>query len=58
MKVEEYKRMPFKSDGERDILIGEVWDELPRRKRRYIQIQLKKGKIPNFVDVFTHEDSI
>lgn len=28
IKVEEYKRMPFKSDGERDILIGEVWDEL------------------------------
>lgn len=53
MTIEEYKCIPFKSDGEgHDILIGDEWDSLNRKQRRFIQTQLKKGIIPNFVDVW------
>lgn len=53
MTLDEYKKLPFKTDGNcEEILIEEVWHKLNREKRRIIQKELKKGEIPkieNFI---------
>jgi len=51
MTIEEYKKLPFKYDGEgKPVLVEEEWSSLSRRVRRFIERELKKGKVPNFID--------
>lgn len=52
MTIEEYKKLPFKTDeNSKEILIEEEWNNISRRKRRFILKELKKGKVPNFIDI-------
>ena len=47
MTLEEYKKLPFKTDGNGDeIIIGDIWPDFNREKRRLIQKELKRGKMP------------
>lgn len=48
MTIEEYKKQPFKFDGNcQPVLIEEIWHELPRASRREITKLVKNGIIPN-----------
>lgn len=56
MTLEEYKKQIFKYSTDANgkvvaITVGDEFDTLPRRKRRYVQRCLNKGKVPNFEDV-------
>lgn len=49
--IEEYKKQVFKTDGEANpVTIGDVWDTVPRRKRREIQRLVAKGRNPDFAE--------
>lgn len=52
MTLEEYKKLPFKTDGNgEEITIGDIWSDLNREKRRLIQKELKRGKIPRIENI-------
>lgn len=52
MTKEEYLKTPFKTDGEgKQVLVEDAWYDIPRKTRRLIERELKKGKIPDFVDM-------
>lgn len=52
MTLEEYKKLPFKTDGNgEEITIGDIWSDLNREKRRQIQKELKRGKIPRIENI-------
>jgi hypothetical protein len=61
MTLDEYKKQIFKygtdaNGNEVPITIGDEFDTLPRRTRRYVQRCLNKGKVPNFEDVLFSPD--
>lgn len=52
MTLEEYKKLPFKTDGNgEEILIGDIWGDLNREKRRLIQKELKRDKMPRIENI-------
>lgn len=45
MTLEEYKQLPFKTDGDgKDVKIEEAWYEITRKQRRKIERELRKGR--------------
>ena len=52
MTLEEYKKLPFKTDGNgEEITIDDIWSDLNREKRRLIQKELKRDKMPRIENI-------
>ena len=50
MTIEEYKKQPFKFDGNcKPVPIEDIWKDIPRATRREIERLVKKGKNPNII---------
>lgn len=51
MTLDEYLQQPFKTDGEGNaVIIADEWPRVPRTIRRQVERELKKGKVPDFVN--------